>query len=180
MNLYLFPILRCYTLSWTPYILNDLNINIKEEQSKEIETMMMKNKDCSIDDKLAQVLVDGIADFEVHNDGGNMTLTKEVTLFTLFQAINSLPNKFINEAYNNVYEFYKLTDNAKIKFEEARARYSHLSTSPFVLVKILKIYQNEYYNEFAKPLITNKFELEKIDFNDSFEITDIWAKVENC
>lgn len=160
-------------------VLNDLNIKIKDKQPKEIESIIIKNKDNVIDEKLAQALVDGIADFEVHNDGGNQPINKEITLFTLFQAINSLPSEqFINEGYENVYNFCKLTDNAKMNFENARARYSHLSTSPFVLAKILKLYQSEYYNEYVKPLLTHDFEMETIDFQDSFSITDIRAKAE--
>ena len=73
-------------------VLNDLDIKIKTPQTQEIENIINDNKDVVISNELAQALVDGIADFEVHNDGGNMPLSKEVTLFTLFQAINYLPN----------------------------------------------------------------------------------------
>ncbi len=159
-------------------ILNDLDIKIKMPQTNEINTIITENEDVIISDELAQALVDGIADFEVHNDGGNMPLNKEVTLFTLFQAINSLPKKYIEEAYNNVYEFCKLTDNAKSNFENAKARYAHLLTSPFVIVKILKLYQTEYYDEYVKPLLNHEVKQFDINLNDDFSMTDIRRKAE--
>ena len=160
-------------------VLNDLDIKIKTPQTQEIENIINDNKDVVISNELAQALVDGIADFEVHNDGGNMPLSKEVTLFTLFQAINYLPNNFIEEAYNNVNEFCKLTDNAKNEFDNKRSRYSHLSTSPFVLAKILKLYQTEYYDEYVKPLLNHEVKQFDIDRNDDFSMTDIRRKAEN-
>ncbi|EAY08498.1 hypothetical protein TVAG_145780 [Trichomonas vaginalis G3] len=161
-------------------ILNDLNIKVRVEQkNEEIKTIMNENKDVNIDDKLAQSIVDGISDFEVHNDGGNMNLEKEVTLFTLFQAINSLPNHLINEAYDNVYNFCNLTENAKSNFEKACSRYAHLMTSPFVLVKILKLYQKEYYDEYVLPLLRKPKITFDIKLDDSFLITDIRRRAEN-
>mgnify|MGYP001121851487 CR=1 FL=1 len=131
-----------------------------------------------VNDNLAQAFADGIADFEVHNDAGNMPLSKDVTLFTLFQSINSLPKKYINEAYNNVYKFCKLTDNAKNNFENKRSRFAHLSTSPFVLAKILKLYQSENYDEYIKPLLNHEVKQFGIDLNDEFSMTDIRRKAE--
>ena len=43
----------------------------------------------------------------------------------------------MEEAYINVFDLHKLTDNAKNNFETAKQRYSWMLTSPFVLVKIL-------------------------------------------
>ncbi|KAI5540832.1 hypothetical protein TVAGG3_0043110 [Trichomonas vaginalis G3] len=161
-------------------ILNDLNIKVRVEQkNEEIKSIMNENKDVNIDDKLAQSIVDSMRDFEVHNDGGNMNLEKEVTLFTLFQAINSLPNHLINEAYDNVYNFCSLTENAKSNFEKARSRYAYLMTSPFVLVKILKLYQKEYYDEYVLPLLRKPKITFDIKLDDSFLITDIRRKAEN-
>ena len=162
-------------------ILNDLDITIKLKQTPEIESIKDENisENENISDELAQALVDGIADFEVHNDGGYMPIDKEVTLFTLFQAINALPSRFINEAYDNVYQLCKLTDNAKDNFENAKARYQHLKTSPFVLCKIERLYQTEYYNEFVKPLLKHQVKKFEVDLKDSFCLTDVRAKAES-
>ena len=74
----------------------------------------------TITDELAEAIVYGLEDLEIHNDGGSMPISKEITLFTLFQAINSLPSKFIDQAYEIVYECCKLTDNAYSNFEKSR------------------------------------------------------------
>ena len=161
-------------------VINSLGIKINIEQPKEIVQIIKNNEDRHFDEKLALALVDGIADFTIHNDGGNRRIEEEVTLFTLFQAINSLPNdELIEIAYMNAHDCCTLTDGASANFEKARARYQHLATSPFVLAKILKIYQPDYYKEYVKPLMGSKFELHKIDFKDSFLITDIRRKAEN-
>ena len=160
-------------------VLNDLNIKLQIKDNQEIKAIIEKHEGVEISEELARALVDGIADFEVHNDAGNMTIEKEITLFTLFQAINSLPKQFIEEAYDNVYTFCKLTDNAKNNFENARARYSNIYTSPFVLAKILRIYQKEYYDEFVKPLIQRKALIFDIDLSEQFDLNSIIKKADN-
>ena len=160
-------------------VLNDLDIKITiEQKSEEINNIVRENVGVMINDELARALVDGLYDFEVHNDGGNMSIEKEVTLFTLFQAINSLPKEFVEEAYINVFDLCKLTDNAKNNFETAKQRYGWMSTSPFVLVKILKLHQTEYYNEYIKPLLKNNTVVFGINLNDDFTMTDIRRKAE--
>lgn len=158
-------------------ILSDLDIKIKNAVVDENNDI--PENDVTIDDTLARALVDGLYDFEIHNDGGNRRLNEEITLFTLFQAINSLPKQYIEEAYDNVYQLCKLTENAKTNFENARARYEHMYTSPYVLVKILKLYNNVFYDEFVKPLLQKPIKTFKIDLDDSFSITDIRKKAEN-
>ena len=159
-------------------VLNDLNIKLQIKDNQEIKAIIEKHEGVEISEELARALVDGIADFEVHNDAGSMAIEKEITLFTLFQAINSLPKQFIEEAYDNVYNFCKLTDNAKDNFENSRARYLNLYTSPFVLAKILRIYQKEYYDEYVKPLIQRKVLIFDIDLSEQFDLNTIIEKAE--
>lgn len=125
-------------------------------------------------------LINGLVDLPIHNDAGNKRIDDEITLFTLFQAINSLPNEYINEAYDMVYTKCKLTDNAITNFGKAMNRYQHLHSSPFVWVKIIKRWNNEYYNDVIKPLMIDyDIVLNKIDLNDSFNINSIRSRVEN-
>jgi hypothetical protein len=91
-----------------------------------------------IDDKLAQKLVDGLFDFEIHNDGGDRKIEDEVTMFTLFHAINSLPEDFIKLAYKKVFNDCCFTENAAANYRQAKKRYSSLKTHPGVLRKIIK------------------------------------------
>ena len=159
-------------------VLSDLNIKFQIKNNQEIKTIVEKHEGVDVSDQLAQALVDGLYDFEVHNDAASMTIDKEVTLFTLFQAINSLPSRFIEEAYDNVYNFCKLTDSAKIHFEQSRKRYANLYTSPFVLAKILRIHQKEYYDEAISPLIQNKPLKFDIDLSEDFDLNTIISKAE--
>ena len=156
-------------------ILRDLDVKVKIDQPLEIKAIM-DNEDSVVSDELAQALVDGLCDFEVHNDSGNMKLEKEVTLLVLFQAINSLPAHLIEEAYDNVLNFCRLTDSAAANFEIRKARYFNMKTSPYVLVKILKLYQTDYYNKTIKPLIAKQVRIHKIDLTDPFSMSDIRAK----
>lgn len=95
-------------------VLNDLDMkNTVEQKSEEINSIVHENVGVMINDELARALVDGSYDFEIHHDGGSMSIDKEVTLITLFRAINSLPKEFMEEVYINVFDLCKLTDQAK-------------------------------------------------------------------
>lgn len=135
-------------------VLNDIDVKITIKQSLEIEKIIDDNKDNVISDELATALINGLVGLEIHNDGANRCIDDEITLFTLFQAINSLPVKYVDEAYDNVRNKCKLTDNASMNFDKSMFRYSHLHSSPFVIVKILKRWNNEYYTEAIKPLLS--------------------------
>ncbi|KAH0803548.1 Poxvirus D5 protein [Histomonas meleagridis] len=159
-------------------VLDDLDIQIKIKQIPEIERIM--NEDVEpISEELADAIINGLENIEIHNDGGAMPLTREVTLFTLFQALNSLPDDKIDLAYEVVRECCDLTDNAMNDFDNARARYQKLRTSPYVLVKILKLYRKDYYEKEIVPLLTEReIVIKEIDLQDSFSMIDIRSKAE--
>ena len=161
-------------------VLRSLKIKITTEQSDDIKAIIAETANVSnTTDEFIQALVDGLYDLEVHNDGGSMPIDKEITLFTLFQAINALPDGVIDEAYENVFKYCKLTENAKQNFEVARARYSNMKTSVYVLAKILKVWNNEYYNQCVKPLLaSNSKVIHKISFEDTFDLSCIIEKAE--
>lgn len=160
-------------------VLNDIDVKITIKQHPEIEKIIDDNKENIISDELATALVNGLVGLEVHNDGANRCIDDEITLFTLFQAINSLPVKYVEEAYDNVRNKCKLTDNASMNFDKSMMRYQSLHSSPFVLVKILKRWNNEYYHQSIKPLLTcYEIVINKIDLNDSFDLNNIREKAE--
>ena len=87
-------------------VLSSLKIKITTEQSDDIKAIITETEHVSnTTDEFIQALVDGLYDLEVHNDGGSMPIDKEVTLFTLFQALNALPDGVIDEAYDNVFKY---------------------------------------------------------------------------
>ena len=161
-------------------IIHDLDIKITIKQTPEIEKIVDDYKQYTISDELAEALVNGLVGLEIHNDGGSRCIDDEITLFTLFQAINSLSNKYVEEAYDNVRNKCKLTDNAFINFDKSILRYQHLHSSPFVLVKIIKRWNNEYYEEHVKPLLSvYEIVMNKIDLNDTFNMNNIREKAES-
>jgi predicted nucleic-acid-binding Zn-ribbon protein len=87
-------------------------------------------------------------DLEIHNDGGGMSLEDEVTLFTLFPAINSLPEHYIKLAYEKICADCVFTENANANYKSAKQRYSSLKTHPGILKKIIKIWNNDYYEAY--------------------------------
>ena len=65
-------------------------------------------------------------------------------------------------------------------FDKAKVRYQHLKTSHFVLVKILKLYREKYYEEEIKPLLNgDDIIIHKIDFKSNFTMSDIRSKAAN-
>lgn len=160
-------------------ILNDLDIKLTIEQNEEVKQIINENTDSEVSDELAQAIIEGFDNIEIHNDSGSMKIEKEVTLFTLFQGINSLPKAFIEQAYEIVYECCNLTDKAKTNFDNAKARFAHLSTSPFVLVKILKLYNKPYFEEVIKPLLKRQDQvIRKIDLSDDFTLSTMAKNAE--
>lgn len=159
-------------------VLNDLDIKITVEQNEEVKQIINENADTCISDELAEAIIEGFDNISIHNDGGSAKIEQEVTLFTLFQGINSLPPKYIDTAYEIVHECCNLTDKAKENFEKAKSRYSNMKTSPFVLVKILKIHNQPYFEEVLKPLLRNQSIISKIDLKNDFTLKTMSDKAE--
>ena len=160
-------------------VLNDLDVKITVEQNEEVKQIINENVDTCISDELATAIIEGFDNIPIHNDSGSISIDKEVTLFTLFQGINSLPKSFINPAYEIVYECCNLTDKAKENFENARNRYANMQTSPFVLVKILKLYNKPYFDEVLKPLLRSQEPtINQIDLSNDFTLKTMSEKAE--
>ncbi|KAH7821374.1 uncharacterized protein MONOS_16521 [Monocercomonoides exilis] len=159
-------------------ILNDLSLKLYIKTSDEIDNIVkLDNDNDSISDELANVFVNGLECFVIHNDGGNMPINREVTFFALFQAINSLPNEHIELAFDRVQNSDNLTANARDNNYVAKQRYRCLRSSPFVLVKMYKIWNNDYYTNEILPLLRNDINVERpLDMSDSFSMTDIRRK----
>ena len=55
----------------------------------------------------------------------------------------------------------------------------HLKTSPFVLIKILKLYNKPYFDEAIKPMLKKQDQVfHKIDLGDDFTLTTMIQKAE--
>ena len=160
-------------------VLNDLDINIKVKQNAEIEKIMFDHDGDTVSDEYAVKLIEGLTGIEIHNDAGGRRIEDEVTLFTLFQSLNALPSDLIDDAYSHVQQYCKLTDAAANNFDKARSRYQNLCTSPHVLAKILRYWNNDYYTSVISPIEkSNAIVMNDIDLNDLFTINDIRQKAE--
>ena len=176
-------------------ILQDLEISIPEQEMKEAtqapgpmipmreikrENRLQQEPDTIISNELTEAIVNGLFDLEIHNDGGSRPIDKEITLFTLFPALNSLNRLYIDEAYDNVFNKCKLTLNAQCNFLKMKERYSNRETSPYLLIKMYKIWKPDYYEEYIKPIIDHEEpKINFIDLLDDFCMVDIKKKCEN-
>ena len=159
-------------------ILKDLDIKITIEQPQEVQNIInMYNNSDNITVEFARTLIYGLEGLEIHNDSGNIPLSKEITLFPLFQAINSLPSEVIDEAYDFIYNNCNLTPNALSNYNTARRRYMYLQTHYGILIKIIKLYNEDYYKKFIKN-DADEIIIHTIDLNDNFSMRDIRNKAE--
>ena len=168
-------------------VLRDLDIELPAEEIKEatqavgpiipMKDLKKENReepDTIISNELTEAIVDGLFDLEIHNDGGSRPIDKEITLFTLFPALNSLNRMFIDQAYNNVFSKCNLTLNAQLNFLRMKERYSTRETSPYLLVKMLRIWKPDYYDEVIKPIIESEEpKINVIDLTEEFSMPDI-------
>ncbi len=133
-----------------------------------------------ITDHLSETLVGGISGFTIHNDAGGMPIDREVTCFTLFQAINSLPEAYIEPAYEAAYQRCDLTPNALSNWKTARDRYSQMHTCPYVLAKIIRYHNSDYYTSELKPILNQMHTsvVSEIEISDHFDLTEMIKKAE--
>ena len=94
-------------------VLYELDIQLPEAEIKEagqapgpivpMKTIKRENReepDTIISNELTEAIVNGLSDLVIHNDGGSRPIDKEITLFTLFPALNSLNSLYIDDAYD--------------------------------------------------------------------------------
>ncbi|KAH7820931.1 putative Poxvirus D5 protein [Monocercomonoides exilis] len=157
----------------------------------------------SMPKEFAELLVCGLTDVTIHNYCHH-SIDKELSLFPLFNAINSLINiesvdeEDINAYYDEVKSNNTLTANAEMNWDKTRENCSNKKSTPYVLQKIVKIWCPEYYKNTVVPeirkmkLLKSKSSInedenidyekyiKQIDLYDSFSLTDIRNKSESC
>ena len=122
-------------------------------------------------------VIKGFQGVEIHNDAQNRSIQVEITLLTLFQALNALPEKVIDYAYEFIKHNAKLTPSALDKWDNAKTRQMGKKSSAFVLVKMLKIHNADYYEKELKPIYEIPVQRQTITRDDTFT----WEEfVENC
>lgn len=160
-------------------ILTMLDISIRTNERDDLGVdinIPLEGVMTSISDELTSAIVNGFAGLEIHNDA--QPIDREITLFTLFQGINSLHPEHIDSAYDFIRQNCNLTVNARANFDATRKRYSRRITHPGVLIKMIRIHNPTYYEEKIKPILSNTqpITIHKIDIRDPFSISSMNSK----
>lgn len=122
------------------------------------------------------LLIHGFEGLDIHNDGANRSIRDEITLFTLFPALNALPPKVIDYAYEYIKTKGKLTNSAETKWDSARTRYMWKKGSSFTLAKMLKIHNPSYYESKLKFIYEKPIEVKPISRNDKLTFDEFVRK----
>lgn len=166
-------------------LLNDIEINKNKFSDIDDAADFIDNDDESIATEHLEsnsyhnerLILEGFKGLEIHNDAGHRSIQTEITLLTLFQSLNALPEPIINYAYEYIKHNAKLTSNALDKWDSAKTRQMGRKTTSYILVKMLKIHNPTYYEKVLKPIYEKPIEVKSITRDDDFSWADL---VKNC
>ncbi|KAA6378407.1 MAG: hypothetical protein EZS28_026065 [Streblomastix strix] len=163
-------------------------VNMREFDQKIIEegTIVKMN------DEIAQVCIDGLKNLEIHNFP--QPINMEVSLLGVFSEIFGINNESIRaEGLGNIRKFNRLTANAEKNYGQAASN-GERKPNPWILTKILRYHNKDYYEQTIKPLLKQNYEMKKqqkisdivqqiekheIDLKDPFTLIDVSSKALN-
>ncbi|KAA6385123.1 MAG: hypothetical protein EZS28_019349 [Streblomastix strix] len=179
-------------------ILDQWNVDIEMSQQDYVQQQQDRkygvqiNDDGTIDkmnDELALACVDGLRDLDIHNYP--QPLNKEVSLLSLFCGLYGITNETIrSQGINNIRQFNKLTQNADSNYSQTMLN-GQRKPNPWILIKILRYHNSDYYEKVIKPLLKKKYETKikekqivinqtlipnKIDLTNDFTLIHIQKK----
>ncbi|KAA6383922.1 MAG: hypothetical protein EZS28_020552 [Streblomastix strix] len=182
-------------------ILDQWNVDIEMSQQEYVQQQQDRkygaqiNDDGSIDkmnDELALACVDGLRDLDIHNYP--QPLNKEVSLLSQFCGLYGITNETIRvQGINNIRQLNKLTPNADKNYSQTMSQ-GYRNPNPWILIKILRYHNNDYYEQLTKPLLKKNYEDKKqqqiadtvnqiekhgIDLKDQFTLLDVSSKAMN-
>ncbi|KAA6381442.1 MAG: hypothetical protein EZS28_023030 [Streblomastix strix] len=142
-----------------------------------------------VSNEIAQACVNGLKNLEIHNYP--QTINIEVSLLSIFSGLYGITNEStIIEGMKNIRKFNKLSANAELNYGQA-ASADERKPNPWILTKILKYHNQDYYETTIQPLLKKNYEaknqqkisntvklIEKheIDLKDPFTLTEISTK----
>ncbi|KAA6360880.1 MAG: hypothetical protein EZS28_043593, partial [Streblomastix strix] len=145
-----------------------------------------------MNDELAQACVDGLKNLEIHNYP--QPINMEVSLLSVVSGIYGITNESIRaEGMRNIRQFNKLSANADKNYGQASSN-GERKPNPWILTKILRYHNKDYYEQIIKPLLKKNYEVKKqskivdtvkqiekheIDLKDVFTLTDVSSKALN-
>ncbi|KAA6380709.1 MAG: hypothetical protein EZS28_023765 [Streblomastix strix] len=143
-------------------------------------------------DEIAQACVDGLKNLEIHNYP--QPINMEVSLLSIFSGLYGITNEQIRaEGMKNIRQYNKLTPNAEKNYGEASFN-GERKPNPWILTKILRYHNKDYYEQTIKPLLKQNYEVKKqqkisdtvqqienheIDLKDQFTLIDVSSKALN-
>ncbi|KAA6391784.1 MAG: hypothetical protein EZS28_012690 [Streblomastix strix] len=118
----------------------------------------------------------------------------EVSLLSIFCGFYEVNNESIRaEGINNIRKFNKLSANAEKNYGKAASNGEH-KPNPWILTKILRYHNKDYYDQIIKLLLKKNYEAKrkekqilinqslipnKIDLTDDFTLLDMQEKAAN-
>ncbi|KAA6391700.1 MAG: hypothetical protein EZS28_012775, partial [Streblomastix strix] len=143
-------------------------------------------------DEIAQACVNGLKNLEIHNYP--QPINMEVSLLSIFSGLYGITNEQIRaEGMKNIRQFNKLTSNAEKNYGETSFN-GERKLNPWILTKILRYHNKDYYEQTIKPLLKQNYEVKKqqkisdtvqqiekyeIDLKDQFTLIDVSSKALN-
>ncbi|KAA6351661.1 MAG: hypothetical protein EZS28_051834, partial [Streblomastix strix] len=143
-------------------------------------------------DEIAQACVNGLKNLEIHNYP--QPINMEVSLLSVFSGLYGITNEQIRaEGMRNIRQYNKLTPNAEKNYGQASFN-GERKPNPWILTKILRYHNKDYYEQIFKPLLKQNYEVKKqqkisdtvqqienheIDLKDPFTLIDVSSKALN-
>ncbi|KAA6400528.1 MAG: hypothetical protein EZS28_003950 [Streblomastix strix] len=145
-----------------------------------------------MNDELAQACVDGLENLDIHNCP--QPIHMEVSLLNIFCGLYGFRNESIRaEGIGNIRKFNKLSANADKNHGQASSN-GERKPNPWIISKILRYHNKEYYQQMIRPLLKKNYEAKrkekqiiinqtlihnKIDLQDGFILFDMQEKTAN-
>ncbi|KAA6373867.1 MAG: hypothetical protein EZS28_030606, partial [Streblomastix strix] len=142
------------------YILGKWNLDLTAKDKH----FSIINEDCASDQMLkdiADACIDGLKGLSIHND--TYTLEREIRLLRLFIGHNGLQHlgqQYKEAAYSAAQMNNNLTANASEHWNDRKGRYYNKANA-WILTKIIKLHNKDYYKSTSKPLIIKSYESKK-------------------
>ena len=124
--------------------------------------------------KMFDLIIKGFEGVEIHN--WVSPIEKEITLYPLICGLNACVNGEIDaddveEAINFIRKNAKLTLSAELNFDRIMFSIDDISTTPFSLLKMIRIHNPEYYKNNLSPLVAKTLSTSNNTANDDVMIT---------
>ncbi|KAA6377070.1 MAG: hypothetical protein EZS28_027403 [Streblomastix strix] len=145
-----------------------------------------------MNDELAQACVDGLKNLDIHNYP--QPINMEISLLSVFSGLYGITNEQIRaEGLGNIRQFNILSANTEKNYGQA-ASSGERKPNPWILTKILKYHNKDYYEQIIKPLLKKNYDTKrkekqilinqtsiqnKIDLTDQFTLLDMQEKEAN-